>query len=229
MAVKQANGVTDVTATSTNNNGGSMKANGSNSSVLGSQSTSSQDVGVFGSVVADTNDTSKAFSAGSFSYDNEAPICKKITTSLAGVATDVLRTSSDFPSMIQDPHKQLAVNELDIVVEGVKTRRQTSAVREGKWNYYTGKFDDGYPIVAVDGFFNIARATIAGDLNQDGLVDSLDASEYISSGLGDDHPGLKADNAANVTRLSPGKLAYMVGGGPVYGSNPYSNYKPKTS
>lgn len=228
MAVKQANGVSEVTATSTNNNGGSMKANGT-ASVLNSQSTSYDDVGVFGSVVADTDDTAKAVSAGDFSYDNEEPICKKITSSLAGVQTDVLATSSDFPNMIQDPHKQLVVNELGITVEGVKTRRQTSAIREGKWNYYTGKFDTGYPTVAADGFFNIANGSVAGDLNSDGLVNSADNTEFYSSGLEDSHPGLRADAAANVTRSAPGKLAYMVGGGPVYGSNEYSNYKPKTS
>jgi hypothetical protein len=37
-------------------------------------------------------------------------------------------------------------------VDGVRTRKLTSAIRQNKFNIYTGEFDAGYPVVTVDTF-----------------------------------------------------------------------------
>lgn len=184
MATKQANGSSDVTSTSTRNNSGTIKANGSVvSGVVASQNTVLQDVGVFGSTVVDNNSADKALSAGVFAYDNESPVAKKVTTSLAGVSNTVLRSGASDPSNIRSIHK----------LEVVRTRRQTSAIRAGKFNEFTGKFDAGFPVNEVDDFYDIATNTLS---------------------------ETSTDNAAAPTRQVPGELTYLVGVTPVNADYP---------
>jgi hypothetical protein len=184
MATKQADGVTDVTATSTKNNNGTIKANGNVASgVVISQNTVLEDVGVFASTVIDNNSADKALVAGTFAYDNERPVAKKLTTSLSGVENDVLLSGASDPSNIRSIHK----------LEVVRTRRQTSAIRSGNFNDFTGKFDSGYPVNVVDEFYDVSTNTLS---------------------------ETSTDNAATPTRQVPGELTYLVGVAPVNADYP---------
>lgn len=179
MATKQTDGLTDVTKTSTRNNHGTIKANGFvQSGVVNNQNTVLQDVDVFGSVVVDNNDADKALTAGTFAYNNEGPISKKLTASLAGVNNDALLTTAGDPSNIRSIHR----------LEVVRTRRQTSAIRSGNFNIYTGKYDPGFPVTEVDDFYDIGTNTLS---------------------------ETSTDEAATPTRDVPGELTYLVGVSPV--------------
>lgn len=150
MATKQADG-TDVTLTSTDNNGGSIKANGTISGTFQATSVTQQKVGAFGSTVVDGDSADKALTAGTFAYDNESPVAKKLTNSLAGVSNDYLISGAADPSRIRSIHRQ----------ERVTTRRQTKAIREGEFNIYTGKFNSGFPVNVVDEFFDISTNSLS--------------------------------------------------------------------
>jgi hypothetical protein len=119
-------------------NGGSV-ARASDSSLLDGVSVSRYDAGVFGSTVINNNDADKAVDAQPFAKNNQSPIAKVLTSSPASE-----------PSLVQSIHK---IQVLGMgYAEGVRTRLQTTAIREGYWNEYTGQFDPGYPVVTVDVF-----------------------------------------------------------------------------
>lgn len=139
MATKQTDGTSDVTASSTVNNGGTMVASGS-STVLNSQTPAPEKVGVFGSTVIDGTDTDKAVSAGTFAFNNQEPLTKRVTTSLAGVSNDSLKTTGSSPDNLRSIHK----------LETLRTRRLTTAIRANAWNEYAGTWEAGYPVTAVD-------------------------------------------------------------------------------
>lgn len=137
MATQQVNG-SAVTATSTNNKGGAV-VNGGTTTLLDTVELGYSNVGVFGSSVIDNNDADKALSAGTFSYSNQKPVAKRVTTTLSGVSNTVLRSGADQPGLIRSIHK----------LEVVRTRRLTTAIRAGDWNIYSGSFSTP-PTVAVD-------------------------------------------------------------------------------
>ena len=130
-------------------NGGSV-ARASDSSLLDGISVSRYDAGVFGSTVIDNSDADKALSAGVFAYDNESPIAKRVTTELSTVSNDYLLSGA------ADPNQRQSIHKIQVLgmgyAEGVRTRKQTTAIRQGYWNEYTGQFDPGYPVVAIDVF-----------------------------------------------------------------------------
>lgn len=140
MATIQSDGLTSVTATSTYNNRGTIKTNGLVSGTFVSSATTLEKSGVFGSVVVDNNSADKAIGGGVFSYNNQRPVAKKLTPTLSTVSNDFLVSGALVPSNIRSIHK----------LETLRTRRQTSAIRQGYFNDFTGKYDEGYPVVAVD-------------------------------------------------------------------------------
>jgi hypothetical protein len=159
MATIQVNGNSS-TPTSTNNDGGVIKANGSvNSGVVTSVSTPRSDLGIFGSTVIDNDSADKALLGGVFGYDNERPIAKKTTVSLSTVSNDFLVSGAGDPTNIRSIHK----------IESVTTRKLTTAIRDNKWNEYSGDFDSGFPEVQVDSFGVDAAANptreVPGQLN----------------------------------------------------------------
>jgi hypothetical protein len=141
MATLQVNG-SPVTASSTNNDGGSV-LNGGSTSILDSVSLGYADVGVFGSSVVDGDDTDKALSAGTFSYNNQKPVAKRVTEELSGVANTYLQSGASVPGNVRSIHS----------IQSVRTRRLTTAIRAGEWNIYSGTFGTD-PTVAVDTFAN---------------------------------------------------------------------------
>jgi hypothetical protein len=142
MATKQTDGLSDVTSASTDNNGGTIKANGAVSGTFQATATTLEKTGVFGSTVVDNDSADKALSSGTFAYDNERPVAKKTTTTLAGVAEDFLQSGAAAPSTRRSIHK----------IESVRTRKLTTAIRTNKWNEYSGEFDSGYPETSTDSF-----------------------------------------------------------------------------
>jgi hypothetical protein len=172
MSTQQVNG-SAVTASSTNNNGGSV-VNGGSTTLLDSVDLGYSDVGVFASSVVDGPDTDKALSAGTFAYNNATPTAMKITTSLAGVSNDFLRSGAN------DTDGAKSINKLEVV----RTRRITTAIRNNKWNEYSGEWEAGFPSGAVDAFWDIS------------------AGSGVST---------STDQAASPTRSVPGELVYLQG------------------
>jgi hypothetical protein len=139
MATQQVDG-NAVTASSTDNNGGSV-LNGGSTSILSSVDLGYSNVGVFGSSVIDGNDTDKALNAGTFSFSNQRPVAKRVTETLSGVSNTYLLSGAAVPGNIRSIHS----------IQSVRTRRLTTAIRAGEWNIYTGTFGTD-PTVAVDTF-----------------------------------------------------------------------------
>jgi hypothetical protein len=138
-----------------NNNGGTIRANGTVSSgVVTSVTTVRPVVDAFGSKVVEDTVTikdyaGKAVSGGEFAHNHVKPISSLITTELAGVATDVIKTPGNDGDTIRSIHK----------LETLRTRRFTAAVRGNKYNRVTDTWDNGYPVVAVDTLATDAAAT----------------------------------------------------------------------
>jgi hypothetical protein len=144
MATVQTDGFSPVTQQSTANNSGTIKANGNTSGTFEKSGTSLPFVGVFGSTVVDNNDTDPALSVGTFAYNNQKPISKKLTDTLSGVPNDFMLSGAGDPANIQSIHK----------IESIVTRKLTTAIRQNKWNEYSGEFDPGYPEVVRSVFGN---------------------------------------------------------------------------
>lgn len=137
MAIQQVDG-NAVTLSSTNNNGGSV-LNGGSTAELTSLDLGYSNVGVFGSSVVDGTDTDKALSAGTFSYNNQSPVAKRLTDTISGVSNSYLQSGAAVPGNIRSIHK----------LEVLRTRKLTTAIRAGDWNIYTGKWATE-PSVVVD-------------------------------------------------------------------------------
>lgn len=93
-----------------------------------------------GSIVVDGTDTDPA-TAGVFAYNDQLPIAKRLTTSLAGLSNDFLLSGAGEPNLIVSVHK----------IESITTRRTATAIRAGYFNFYTGKFTTS-PTNVVDSF-----------------------------------------------------------------------------
>jgi hypothetical protein len=125
--VQQGNSA--VTATSTVNDGGTAMNVGT-SSVLDTRSLGTADVGVFGSAVVSGVNTEKAVDAGTFAYDNQTGLIMRVTETLATVSNDVLVSAADDVANARSIHQ----------VSGVWISDETSAIRNGAWNAYSGEF-----------------------------------------------------------------------------------------
>jgi len=150
MATQQINGLA-VTRTSTKNYGGVVKTNGTGSAPVSTENVVLNRESVFGSVVVDGLDADKALAAGTFAYNSNKPVAVKVSQELSGVANDFLLSGANDVNNIKAIQYQ-QVDDSGTLTDGVRTRKTTKAIREGKWDIYTGKFDVGYPQVAVDTF-----------------------------------------------------------------------------
>jgi hypothetical protein len=128
--------------------GGSV-AKATGTSLLDGVEVSRYDAGVFGSTVVDTVDI-ETTGSGTLAHNNASPIAKR----LPGSPNDILLSGAGQPHDIQSIHYTRVYETIgDLVgVQGVRTRKLTSAIREGKFNEFTGQFDMGYPVVSVDLF-----------------------------------------------------------------------------
>jgi len=177
------------------NNDGTMKANGTiTSNKMESVKTVVPTVDAFGSKVVEDSVTQKdyagkAVSAGTFAYNNVKPISSLITDVLAGVSDNAIKTPGNDKDVIRSINR----------AENQKSVLFTKAIRENKYNRYTGKFDAGYP----------ASQTI--------IPWALSRTGPPADGTSDD--------AANPSQTVPGELTYMRGSTVPYNDN----YKAKTN
>ena len=130
-------------------NGGSV-AKASNTSLLDGVSVARYNSGVFGSTVINNNDADKAIDAGTFAYNNNKPVAKRYSVKLNTLNNSVLQSGASQPSLIQSIH-YIKVCTMGCS-DGVRTRRLTSAIRDNRFNLFTGEFEAGYPVVAADNF-----------------------------------------------------------------------------
>lgn len=137
------------------NNGGTIRANGTVSSgVVSSVKTPRPVVTTFASTPIEDSVTikdyaGKAVSGGTFAHDHVKPISHLITTEIAGVNTDVIKSPGNNGDVIR------SINKL----ETLRSRRFTTAIRANKYNRVTDKWDSGYPTVGVDTLATDVAAT----------------------------------------------------------------------
>jgi hypothetical protein len=112
----------------TRNNGG-VAVNTGSSSILSSVKLGLLDAPV-SSVVINGTDTDPALSGGVFAYNNQKPIAKRLTTTLATTSNSVLLSGALVPSQIRSVNK----------IQSVITNKFTTAIRAGYFNIYNGKF-----------------------------------------------------------------------------------------
>lgn len=152
MATAQVNGSSTTVSpygaiVEASNNHGTIRANGSSASnVVENVKTVRPVVDTFGSTVIQDSVTSKdyagkAVSAGSFAHNHVKPISALITTELAGVDTNVIKSPAN------DGVKR-SINK----VENNKSILFTTALRANKYNRVTGKWDSGYPAAQTISF-----------------------------------------------------------------------------
>jgi len=188
MATIQQNG-SAVTVTSTKNNRGAVLRVKTSAVNVAGVSLGGSNLGFVGSRVLVTTDVAKAVSAGLIAYNTRQPVALRVSSTITGLANTALLSGADVPSQIRGIHK----------LESVLTRRELTAIRAGKFNFYLGKWDAGYPAVAND----------TGTTGTAGVL--VDAS------------GNYKDVAATPTRSVPGRLTFKGGA-----KNPVVvNYKAK--
>lgn len=169
MAVKTTQN-TDVTRTSTKNNSGTITANGSVSGTFVNTTTPSVNVGVFGSTVVEGNYAEMAFSGILESdpiviaHNNNRPTYKSMLPNNAEyILSDpyyndsgwINRPNSIVKSILDvnlGLKSGMVVNTRRSIhkLEVLRTTKQTTAIRNGFFNIFTGLFSEGYPVHSVD-------------------------------------------------------------------------------
>jgi len=146
MATQKVNGSSytvppNVKASGSQNNRGVVTRGGSIASgKLTNVGVSRYNTTVFASTVLDNGWADKAVSAGIFAYGDRDGVAMRSTATLSGVSNTALRSGANVPSLMQSIH----------YLRVLRTRRFTTAIRTNKYNRFTGKFEVGYPVVAVD-------------------------------------------------------------------------------
>lgn len=152
MATVQVNGSAVVgsyqTGGSTKNQGG-VAVKAGVSSTLTDRPVKGVNIGVYGSVVINGSKTDPSLSGGVFAYNNQKPVSKRLTVSLATVSNSVLLSGAAVPSLQTD------INRLESVV----TNRTSTAFRNGNFNLFTGKYTSVTSATDSFGNDNEARVT----------------------------------------------------------------------
>lgn len=165
MATVQVDG-SAVTATSTVNDGGVMKANGGNvaGSPLNTNQTANPNLGVFASTVVSGVNTDVAIDGGVFAHDHVRPLSFLVTEEIGGLTNTALRSPADNNELVRNPAPW----------EVLYTRRVATAIRSGKFNFYTGAFESGYPVNAVDNWWDVALGSGVSDVTDAAATPSQD-------------------------------------------------------
>jgi hypothetical protein len=156
MATVQQNG-SSVTPKSTKNNAGTIVNAGNTQTSMTKKALGRQATDV-GSKVIDSVDTNKSVNAGTFAYNRQLPLSKRLTTSLGGVSNNVLLSGAAVPALVKSIKS----------VESRYTVKQATAIRAGHFNMSTGKYSTP-PTVALDSFGNDNAARV-GRSNPGSLV-----------------------------------------------------------
>ena len=123
------------------NAGTSITSTSANSAFANMVAVSSESDQVYVTGPIDNNDADKALSSGSFAYNSNSPVAKKLTTSLSGVSNTTLLSGA------AQPGQRRKVNK----IEGLTTSLVTTAIRNGDYNLTTGEFTTP-PSGSVDSF-----------------------------------------------------------------------------
>lgn len=115
--------------------GGSTKNKGGASFKAGSSTnlqnvSNKNNVNVHGSIVVDGTDTDKALSSGAFSYNNSKPLAQRLTKQIGSLPNNAISRGAS------NPPPFLGFNK----IESIKTSRLATAIRDGNFNLYTGKY-----------------------------------------------------------------------------------------
>jgi hypothetical protein len=170
MATVQVNG-SGVTPTSTVNDGGVMKANGGDvaGAPLNTNATANPDLGVFASTVVSGVNAEPAISGGEFAHNHERPLSFLVTEELAGLANTALQSPADNNELVRNPAPW----------EVMRTRRLTTAIRQGKFNFYAGTFESGFPVTEVDLWWDIAADTGVSGVPDTAATPTQDVPGYL--------------------------------------------------
>ena len=116
------------------------------------------DAGVFGSTVLDNTKADKALSAGTFAYNNNAPVARRVTAYLSGQYNSFLLTAANagYATGIHGNSTSY-------------TAKIRSGMEAGKFNRVTGEWEAGYPQNSTDDFGTDNAATVSRS-NQDSLT-----------------------------------------------------------
>lgn len=148
---------TNAVASGVKNVGGSSTKIASTSQLDG-VSIDRYDAGVFGSTVLDNSIADKALSAGTFAYNNNEGLIRRVTAYISGEYNKVLlnTANSGYTTAIHS----------NTVSYTAKVR---SGMEAGKFNRVTGEWDAGYPQNSVDNF-GVDNAASVSRSNQDSLT-----------------------------------------------------------
>lgn len=134
MSNAQTNGLN---STGNYYDGGSTKNKGGASFRAGSSKnlqnvSNKNNVAVHSSVVVDGTDTDKAITSGVFSYNNSKPLARSLTKQIASLPNNAISRGAANPPPFLGFHK----------AESVITNRTSTAIRDGSFNLYTGKYSN---------------------------------------------------------------------------------------
>jgi len=116
-------------------------------------------------------------SAGAFNGGTQ--VIKRVTNTIAGTSNTVLLFGASDGAAGNSIHQ----------AQVVRSNQYKTAIRENKWNEFSGVFDTGFPEIVNSGAYSQATDT---DVSQ----------ELATSGV---------DNASNPTAAIPGELVYRDG------------------
>jgi hypothetical protein len=152
--VKQSNGTSAITGTSTNYKTGRAKGIGSLSSLLTNVGLSRYNHDVYGSKVVElSNITTKALTAGTFAY-TVGSIIRRVTLALSGVSNTVLMTGASNYGQRQAIHQ----------VVSVRSYLVATAIRAGSWTQYTASWTTtGTAPTAQNDFSTMVTTNTAAD------------------------------------------------------------------
>jgi len=158
MAEQQVDG-TAVTTSSTDNNGGATLGIGADATNMKNVAKGRHNQTVFASTVVDGVETDKAVSGGTFAFDNNRGVIRRVNTTVAGgvAAPAALQSASSANGLRRKFHS----NETN------KYSNIGSGMRAGNYNVTTGKFDPA--LVATSNDFH---ATDGGSTIDQAVADS---------------------------------------------------------
>ncbi len=173
MATKQTDN-TAVTATSTKNDGGAAINVGTKTTLLDNRQSSSvhEANGVFASTPFDDDNADEARSAGTFAFNNDRGVIRRVTTKLSNVSNTILQSAAAVPANVQNVHATTGTLITDL----------TTAIRDGRWNAFSGSFVPA--LSGVDANFGADNEATVSRSNQ-GQFSYKDGSPLV---IEDDYP-----------------------------------------
>lgn len=141
------------------NDGGTIKGNGTTTNKKFQKIVvNSRPESIFykGSTVILNNKTKKALDQGVFAKNTKQPIAKKITKQVNIVDNNYFVSGALKPNLIRSVNKAQICGLPSIngstCQDGTRTRKLTTAIRNNKYNIFSGKFDQGFPETQDDIF-----------------------------------------------------------------------------